>query len=116
MSFAPLLFAILAALGVQVPIYIAYSVGLVFAFTRWNKHPKVSLLVALAYGTALLLSITLTIIQVSLPYQMPAAQVGALYSVLAICSNLIHTALTGLIIAAIFGWRSPMEPSPATNE
>jgi len=105
MPFTDVLLASLSALLVQIPLYIVYGVGLTLAFTRWNKHPRASLLAAIAYSASIVISIILTIIQVSLPYQMSAQEVGAVYSILGICGNLVHAALAAVLVAAIFGWR-----------
>lgn len=116
MEFATILFTNLGALAVQLPIYIVYCVGLVFAFTRWNKHPRVSLLATISYGVGMVVSIILTLIQVNLPYQMSANEIGAIYSVLGICGNLIHAGLAALLVAAVFGWRAPQEAAPQNAE
>jgi hypothetical protein len=109
MEFTTILLGSLGALVVQIPLYIVYGVGLALAFTRWNKHPRVSLLAAIAYSASIVISIILTIIQVSLPYQMAAQEVGAVYSILGICGNLIHAALAAVLVAAVFGWRKADE-------
>ncbi len=116
MTFTAILLSNLGAIAVQIPVYIVYGVGLALAVTRWNKHPRVSLFAAIAYSASIVIGLVLTIVQASLPYELPAAEIGAIYSVLGVCGNLIHAGLAALLVAAVFGWRGPQEPAPQNAE
>jgi MFS family permease len=108
---------VLGSLGVllaQAPVYIVWLVGIAIAAVRYKRHPRVSLLAIIGLGGSLLLSIANALLTVILPQQFAINEVASAFAILGVCSGLIYMVLWGLILAAIFGWRSANDAP--TNE
>ena len=104
--------ATLMTLGLHIPLYIAWLVGLILAIVKWKKMPNVSLLTVIAIVILFLSSVASTIFSMVYPttaYQnaVSTTQISIVTGVVAIINVLITTACWGLILAAIFGWRKP---------
>ena len=48
---------------VSFPVIVVWVVGLLVAFARWRRHPKVSLLVLLSCSLSLLLNLVMPVVQ-----------------------------------------------------
>jgi hypothetical protein len=75
-------------LAVSFPIIIVWIVGIFFAFARWRRNPKVSLLVIISCGLSLFLTLVIPFVQ-----QLVVAMSG---------TN--HMSIHGLLMAVSFVW------------
>lgn len=104
----------IATLGqylVQIPVFIVWLVGIVLAVVYWRWHPKVSLLAFIALAAFLVTSLFGSALSMWLPIGLQRrgwalARVGMIVTVVGFIRSLVSATLWGLLIAAIFGWRS----------
>jgi hypothetical protein len=101
--------AILASLLESSPLFIIWLVGIILAAVRWQKHPRLSLLVVIVFLLFLVSHIITTIVGIALPvlaYQthMSFTTVGIINLALSLVFNI---PLWCLLLWTIFGWRSP---------
>lgn len=105
MEFIANFFAPLVSLISQAPVCITWLVGIGLAIARWKSHPKTSALALTSLSAFLILSIFTSILYTTLPSQLGASGIVAVFQVVGVCNSLIHAVLWGLLLAAIFGWR-----------
>ncbi len=91
----------------NLPAILVAIVGITLALRRWQRHPNVSQLTLVAFS----LLLASRLIAISFPFWQPTAGSYAI-PIVRLSSLLILVASQGLLIAAIFGWRS----SPNTFE
>jgi len=91
----------------HVPAILVAIVGIILALRRWQRHPNVSQLTLVAFS----LLLASRLIAISFPFWQPTAGSYAI-PIVRLSSLLLLVASQGLLIAAIFGWRS----SPNTLE
>ncbi len=100
-----------ASLVGQLPVYLVYLVGLIFAIVKYGKHPKPSLFAILALigllvtsigGTVLTLSVIHSQRQSGDPYSAIATQLG----ILGIIRSLFFAVSIGLLVAAVYTGRT----------
>ncbi|NOK59037.1 MAG: hypothetical protein GFH27_549349n32 [Chloroflexi bacterium AL-W] len=113
---APLLFNLLT----QTPLFLVWGVGLVVAFLRWQRHPRVSLLLVIA-----LIGLGLdAIIGTSLSIWLPIAhmqsgwnveQLGWMMGSVSVLRVLFGSVLWGLILVAVFSGRQ-VQPNVSVYE
>ncbi|MHB8875439.1 MAG: hypothetical protein ACYC8T_17280 [Myxococcaceae bacterium] len=101
----------LSMLAVRLPMLIAYAVAAVYAVARWEKHPQVSMLVVIAVGVLALDMIAAGLFYAWMPMRLRnagrgAAEVGVILSTFSAVTAIINAGCWGMLIAAIFGWRS----------
>jgi MFS family permease len=102
---------------VQFPVVLVWLIGLVLSLVYWRRHPKVSLLTFIAIAGLLVSSLIGTYLSVWLPVTLQergwsANQIGTVIAARGIIGSLIAAVLWGLLIAAIFGWRSKQGEVP----
>jgi hypothetical protein len=101
---------ILASALPQIPYFLIDIVGIVIAFLRRKKNPKVSLMAGIYFSARLILSISGLGFTV-LPFylmdqgQSMAESSGLLYSVRCIICTPLDLILAVVLMFAIFGWR-----------
>jgi hypothetical protein len=105
---------ILMQLVTRSPLFLTWTVAVVFALVRWKKHPAVSALVLIAVAVFFVQAIVAAwaaFLPVSLSRAGRShAEVGVIMSVYGWATTFVSTACWALVVAAIFGWRS--EPAP----
>jgi hypothetical protein len=90
----------------HLPLFTIWILGVALALRSWRKHPKVSLLTAIALLGFILLSFINTFFIVWLPIALPQKQLGFSFSVLGVVTSIVGAGLWGILLTAIFGWRS----------
>ncbi|MBS0262798.1 MAG: hypothetical protein JSS02_12665 [Planctomycetes bacterium] len=97
-----------------IPILLAYLVVFVIALIQWNKFPRPSLLVIIATGLSLVLTIAFPLIQTALIAQqqsgrIQAGELATLMSGLAFVSSLLRIVPLAILISAVYAGRQPPE-------
>ena len=100
----------------RIPLFLLLLGGIGFAFMRWNRHPRVSLLTILGLFFYLLESIFFTFIVFLLPNLLPAGPrfvaSDSLYTVLFLLDDIAYTAVIIVLVSAVFAQRK-LEPATA---
>ncbi len=96
---------LLSYLLYQIPVFVVWLAGVVLALVRWKRHPKVSLLTIIAF--------VLFFAEILSPFYLNvwtlqglSANMELVSTAINIIEPLITAAAWGLLLAAIFGWRS----------
>ena len=110
------LFNILQSYLEQLPSFLALIAGIVFAITRWKRHPKVAMVVVIALAFLFLAQVIFTIVYVVVPswairssdgYENIRIVIDRIYLVLGLLSFGAAAIGFGLLLAAIFMRRTP---------
>jgi hypothetical protein len=99
----------------QLPLLLVWLVGIVLAVTRWQRHPKVSLLALIALVLALLETILNGFLSMWIPVMfteqgMTPAQIGTAFAVWRFIASIMGAVVWGLVLVAIFRWRDDLIP------
>jgi hypothetical protein len=94
--------------AVSSPMVIVWIVGIFFAFARWRRSPKVSLLVIISCGLSLLMTLVMPVVQqLALTLNRPYGSRS--FSVIMMAVSLVWTCFAavsgGLLIYAAFADR-----------
>jgi hypothetical protein len=93
----------------RIPLFLLLLGGIGFAFMRWNRHPRVSLLTILGLFFYLLESIFFTFIVFMLPTVLPAGvrfvASDSLYMVLFLLDDFAYAAVIIVLVSAVFTQR-----------
>jgi hypothetical protein len=92
----------------QLPIIGVMVVGIIIAVARWQKHPRVSVLLVIALSLEIASAIIYPLLTSILITSVAA--VSDMTTVLAITGlggAVLRAVLFGLILWAAFGWRTP---------
>ena len=117
------LFNLLQSYLEQLPSFLALIAGIVFAITRWKRHPRVAMVVVIALGFLLLHMIVFTIVYNVVPrwvirssgsYEDFRTVIDRVYLILGLLSNGTAALGFGVLLAAIF-MRRRSEPVAETN-
>ena len=112
----------------ELPALIAMLAGLVFAFTRWKRFPKVSLIVALSLGLLILHTIVFLFIYQIVPPMIlkRALELGStaefqntqriMYLVIGLIFNTLMAVGFGLLLAGIFIQRKRLSSPDSLSE
>ena len=112
------LFNLLQSYLEQLPSFLALIAGIVFAITRWKRHPKVAMVVVIALAFLFLAQVIFAILFVVVPswvirssegYENIRVVIERVYLVLGLFSNGAAAIGFGLLLAAIF-MRRTAEP------
>ena len=112
------LFNLLQSYLEQLPSFLALIAGLVFAITRWKRHPKIAMLVVIALAFIFLQQIIFTIMYVVVPswairssegYENIRIVIERIYLVIGLLSSVAAAIGFGLLLFAIF-MRRAAEP------
>ena len=105
------LFNLLQSYLEQLPSFLALIAGIVFAITRWKRHPKVAMVVVIALAFLFLAQVIFTIVYVVVPswairssegYENIRIVIERIYLLLGLLSNGAAAIGFGLLLAAIF--------------
>jgi len=100
----------------RLPLLLLLLGGIVFAIIRWNRHPKVSLLVILGLVFYLLESTFFTLLIFLMPTILPTGAAivasGPLYTILFVIDDLAYAAVIIVLVSAVFAQRK-LEQAPA---
>ena len=86
------------AIFTQLPVYVAWLVGVILAIVRWKKHPSVSLMALIAFVILFLLGTVSLFIAARNGVNLGRPGIAFLEA-------LIRAGAWGLVLAAVFGWR-----------
>ncbi len=100
----------LTAFLTQLPIILVLLIGFILSLVYWRRHPKVSLLTAIATVGILASLLTRTFLNTWLPmtlYQQGwnTSQVRIVLTTSGVIFSLLSAVFWGLLLTAIFGWR-----------
>ena len=109
------LLPMLGVLVTSLPVFLVEIAVIVLAVSRWNRHPKVSMLAATAMGIMLVVELISRTASVLLPMRLmgegrSAAELGVVFAVIGGISALTHAVALGLLAGAIFSERGPARP------
>jgi len=84
--------------------------GIVFAFARWKRHPRVSLMTVLGLGIYLIDAFAFALLFHYLPrffdsLKLTSQNISILDSVLQVCDDFVYAAVLILLVAAAFSQR-----------
>ena len=100
---------LLRSFGPYLPVLIVMVVGVIIAFARWKRHPKISLLTLLALSGQVILFAMNMILNLYagrvLFSTWTSDQISTFYTVKYIISSLIEAGLWVLVLLAIFNER-----------
>ena len=107
------LFDLLKQIVEQLPSLLTMIACMIFAITRWKRHPKVSLLVLIGLALLFIHAIAFIIIYNWVPglFIQPvydAAKMRHVYFVLGLLSNGTAAVIFAILLAAIFMRREPV--------
>ena len=104
-------FSFLAQYAIQAPMLLVWLAGMALALLWWQRAPRVALATGVACGLFLLDALIGTFISVALPSILiergqSTAQIGSAFALVGIVRSLLHTALWGAVLFAIFSGRA----------
>jgi hypothetical protein len=110
-----LLMVALGSLVTSIPSVLVDITLLVVAMSRWNRHPRISMLACTSGVLMLVLDVLVRAVFAILPLKLresghSTTEMGVIYSVMGGVSGLAHAVAIGLLVAAVF---SDRQPSPA---
>ncbi|MEM8530782.1 MAG: hypothetical protein AAGF95_08060 [Chloroflexota bacterium] len=108
--------SILVNLLIYTPLFLVWGVGLIVAFLRWQRHPRVSLLLVIAIIGLGLDTIIGTILTTWLPMAYMQSgwdveQLGLVLGLVGILRTLLGAVFWGLILVAVFSARQGGPPA-----
>jgi hypothetical protein len=91
----------------QSPLYLVWLIGIIFAFVRWQQHPRISLLTFLTLAGFIILLLLNAIIIILEPNiaaenHWGTEQLLTFYDQMTFLFSLLSAALWGLILWALF--------------
>src|SRR5262245_61278560 len=115
----------LSAIAISTPVIIVWVIGIIWALSRWRRHPQVSRYALIAFAISIVNLIVNRFISIWAPLTMrdngwTATQMGMFLSAFGIITALISAVAWALVICAIFGWRDQRQkenlfpPAPPT--
>jgi hypothetical protein len=101
---------VLASLVTAIPTLLVDVALIAIAVSRWNRHPRVSMLAAFSGGLLFVLDLLGRAFFTILPLKMhetgrSTADLSVVYAVAGGASSLLHAIAMGLLIAAVFAER-----------
>jgi hypothetical protein len=102
----------------QLPFYLVWLIGMLLALLRWHRHPTASLLALLAFILFLTSSMVGTLLSVWVTSQMgnPDINRAWMYSLITLGRTVAGTVAWILLLLALFGWRTSLQPRPRPRE
>jgi hypothetical protein len=101
--------SILQNLAVQLPVFLAWVVGLVLAITRWQRYPRAARLLTASLALFLILGVLGGVAQPLLIRWLSrsgALRIGWVLAIYGLVRSLIAAAGWGLLFAAVFAGRA----------
>lgn len=98
----------------NLPANLAVLAGLVISLAMVRRHPSVSLLAGLAFLLSLANSLVGTFLSLTAPRllaRLGPNEFGRIMLLRGLAGSTVAAACTGLLIAAVFGWRQAAVPS-----
>ncbi|GHO42258.1 hypothetical protein [Ktedonospora formicarum] len=97
----------------QSPLYLIWFIGIIIALVKWDKHPRLSLLVLLTLICFILQLLVNGAIIIAAPLisaenHWGVQQMVDFYTRVTFISSLVSAILWGLNLWAFFGWRKPV--------
>jgi hypothetical protein len=97
----------------SLPTIVVWMAGLFFAFARWRRGPKLSLLVMISCGLSLLTTLVMPILMYSIFAFLRSSSVASVSTIslaLGFVWHCLAAVSTGLLIYAVFADRPQGEP------
>lgn len=94
----------------RVVLLLVVLAGIGFAFARWKRHPRISLMTVLGLGLYLIDSFAFAFLYHYLPrffntLKVTSQNISILDSVLGVCDDFVYAAVLILLVAAAFSQR-----------
>ena len=104
-------FPVLGSLLPSLPILLVWVIGIFISLERWERHPQVSQITAIAcsifIGLSIIQSITV-IIPIFFFKVWTAQQLTLVVAGIRIVTSLVYAIIWGFLLQAIFGWRKSL--------
>jgi hypothetical protein len=113
-----MLYAFFGSLAAQLPLLLAYAVGVVLAIINRRYYPRAMTYLLLAIGLSVVLNIGSTVFSILAPFYLMRGEYlsvttyGYYTYAVGIISNFGHAAAFGLLLTAMFAGRSPHNDKP----
>lgn len=111
----------LASLALQLPFFVLAIVGAIFAVSRWQRHPRVSLYATVSIGISTIWTLISSLLNLLVPAYLANSlvagsfsmtQLSYVYFAISLVSGLIHAATFGLLLLAVFSDRPQNRHKP----
>lgn len=104
--------SVLMSMAGACPMLLTQVVGLVLAIARWQRHPRVSMLLATSMVVEVVLLLVTRVAYTVIPQRLvsdgsSAASVGTTMAIVGGVTSLVHAVSLGVLIAAVLSDRSP---------
>ncbi|MBL8794207.1 MAG: hypothetical protein JNM56_09895 [Planctomycetia bacterium] len=112
------LFPALSQLATQLPLFLVYAAGMVFALVFWRRGPIACLLTLLACAVLFLLAIVQTfatqyLLRTRLDLEGDTVRIGTMMTAIGVIAGFLRAVGIGMLIAAVFvGRRAPVWTGP----
>jgi len=103
----------------RAPLLLVILVGIIFALTRWKRHPKISFCAAVGLVIYLFKHIVLAQLSYSIPAVMKSwnlsyAAANNMYTALYVVGDLAFAAVVIILVIAAFAQRTPIANQDST--
>jgi uncharacterized membrane protein len=107
--------AVLGSLVTALPSLTVYVALLVVAVTRWNRHPRTSMLASTSAVMMMVIDLLSRMVFAILPMKLmesgrTAANLSVIYTILGGLGGVLHAVALGLLVMAVFSERG--QPAP----
>lgn len=101
--------AILVELLYGVPYFIVWLAGIIIAIVRWQRHPRLSMLVLIVFVLYIIAQVINAVFSIMLPQIVFDRHLnfGIITIIQETLDIVLFIPLWGLLLWAIFGWRKP---------
>jgi hypothetical protein len=102
--------AILTAALTHLPLYMAWTVGIILAVVRWQRTPRFSLVVSLSLAGLIVFSLVGTAVSVGLPQYLyrdgtSHSRIAVILGTVGLVNALLQTCCWAGLLVAMFGLR-----------
>jgi hypothetical protein len=99
----------------QLPLFLVWLAGIILAIMRWQRHPRVSLLVLIALILILIETIINSFLGIWIPLMLSQqgatpGQMGTILAIWRLFASILGAVTWGLVLVAVFGWRDDLIP------
>jgi hypothetical protein len=109
-------FTILSSLGENIPLYLAYAVGIAIAIALWRRAPRASLLTMIALSVLFAANVGFHILLELAPDGMFGEELEDDSRLLIVAWNMVDAIAIGLLVVAVFQGRKRSMPDDDSFE